>query len=59
MKGDLSTVFSIHEGSTVGWAPPLKKDMGKLLRFQKKATKMHRGLENVTWEERLEELLLL
>lgn len=34
----------------------IRKDVGKLERAQKRATKLTRDLGNMTWEEKLEDL---
>jgi len=38
------------------WGPQYRKDVELLVRIQKRATKMIRGLESLSYEERLREL---
>lgn len=41
------------------WAPQFDRDMEVLVRVQQRATKVIRGLENLSYEERLRELDML
>ncbi|KAK4816314.1 hypothetical protein QYF61_014998 [Mycteria americana] len=52
-------LMKFNKGKCEFWAPQYKRDMDILERVQQRATRMMKGLEHLSYEERLRELALL